>query len=65
MSEAQREYHESSEGSYELLCPQCEAAHLTRRRGITICEACGYVESFEDNFAPTQARPREHADKAG
>ena len=65
MSEVDREHHESSGEPHELLCPQCEAAHLTRRRGITICEACGYVESFEDNFVPTQAHPREHADAAG
>ena len=65
MSEADREYHESSGGSHDLLCPQCEAARLTRRHCTTICEACGYVESFEDNFVPAQAHPREHADTAG
>jgi len=40
-----------------LLCPRCESAHLIVRHCKTLCPQCGYVESCEDNFIPTQATP--------
>ena len=46
-------------GSDELLCPQCAAGYLMYRNCKSICERCGYVESCEDNFLPTQANPPE------
>ncbi|MBI1826175.1 MAG: hypothetical protein HY287_17835 [Planctomycetes bacterium] len=40
-----------------VLCPMCEASHLTARHCKSVCERCGYVESCEDNFVPNQANP--------
>ena len=40
-----------------LLCPRCESEQLIRRHCKTLCPRCGYVESCEDNFIPTQATP--------
>ena len=37
------------------VCPQCEQASLVARHCKLICERCGYVESCEDNFVPSQA----------
>ncbi len=37
-----------------ITCPQCESATLVRRHCKSLCERCGYVESCEDNFLPTQ-----------
>ncbi len=42
-------------------CPLCNGAGLTARHCKLICEACGYVESCEDNFPPTWELPREPA----
>ena len=46
-------------GGAELECPVCGRGILTRRHCKTLCEQCGYVESCEDNFIPTQAAPAE------
>jgi hypothetical protein len=57
VSDTHREHCESSVRSHELLCPQCETAVLTRRHCKTVCDACGYIESCEDNFVrPPNAR---------
>lgn len=41
-----------------LLCPRCESTVLIDRQCKTICAGCGYVESCEDNFVPTQDNPQ-------
>ncbi|MBI4717628.1 MAG: hypothetical protein HY763_07475 [Planctomycetes bacterium] len=33
-----------------MLCPRCELAPLRNRHCKLVCEACGYVESCEDNL---------------
>ena len=35
-------------------CPQCEQGSLVARHCKLVCERCGYVESCEDNFVPSQ-----------
>jgi len=65
VSETHREHHESAIRSHELLCPICEAAVLTHRHCKTICEACGYVESCEDNFARPPSESLQHAGASG
>lgn len=40
-----------------VICPACERAALLPRHCKSICEACGYVESCEDNFVPNIANP--------
>ena len=41
----------------EFLCPLCRSALLVARHCKKLCEACGYVESCEDNFLPIEANP--------
>ncbi len=43
-------------------CPQCERPALVARHCKTICPACGYVESCEDNFLPLRAHPEPPSD---
>jgi len=45
--------------AYEVLCPLCEATALHRRQCKSVCGACGYVESCEDNFVPNRTNPTE------
>lgn len=40
-----------------LVCPQCGVGVLHDRQCKRLCDQCGYVESCEDNFVPTQANP--------
>lgn len=65
MSETHREHRESSVESCETLCPQCGADSWLHRHCHTICEACGYVESCEDNFVRPHPDSWQHADPAG
>lgn len=47
-----------------VLCPQCESARLRASQCKLICDACGYVESCEDNFAPTDPVSNSHGQTA-
>ena len=50
---------DSATSAEKLTCPQCERAYLITRHCRRFCEQCGYVESCEDSFVPTQMNPRE------
>jgi len=41
-----------------LMCPRCQRGTLNDRQCKRWCNACGYVESCEDNFLPLEATPQ-------
>ncbi len=53
----------SNAASLELVCPMCGLSSLTDRHCKRLCLRCGYVESCEDNFLPTQMNPVVLADR--
>jgi ribosomal protein S27AE len=57
MSDVHAERSETQEPTGEMLCPQCETGFLALRQCQLVCDRCGYVESCEDNFVPTQLNP--------
>lgn len=38
------------------ICPLCRMGYLIVRHCKSVCEQCGYVESCEDNFVPTNEK---------
>ncbi len=51
------DHPELYEANESVTCPQCQRHELESRHCKLICQACGYVESCEDNFP---ASPEKH-----